>query len=316
MNIIFLTGGVYSNYATDYASFLASTLRAEGHVVKVFIRKKDPRAEVYSDMQPITIGNGGPLDVLSPVKLSGVLRELSGPTIIHVFTTKDARLALNSARLSGRQQEIKTVLAFLNASLLPKFKECERRTINMVSAVTKDTPEPVEDIESAIYVAPGIPDIHLEKTPQTDGITRLLYIGQLTKGCRLPELLKNLEDLKDREWTLDVCGTGRGSFIMGPIRRTRSAGIDSRITWHGDDFDPMKRLACADVIVGEDTPYNRLMADCAATAFISAEPAELSTRVFNRTEIDKTALAGRKHYESTGTYDHFYNAIKAVYNES
>lgn len=312
MNVVFLTGSVCSSYATDYALTLASTLRAEGHPVKVFIRRRDPRANYFASFEPQTLGRGGVFDVLAPVRLASSLRTLSGKTVIHVFNAKDARLALNAARLSERGDEVRVVVSLLHQPL--KLKPWEQQALTQATVVA-DSPATAVGVSGARIIAPGLPDRRID-IPLTFKPLRLLYMGRLTKECTLHGLLKNLEDFAEADWTLDVCGSGRGSDVMGMVRRSRANGLESRIKWHGDDYEPMERLAQASVLVGEDSPANRLMADCSGRPFLSLDTKSDIEELLNNPEgLAELGARARQCYERDGIYARFYNDIIALYNE-
>lgn len=315
MNILILTGGIVSAYATDYAATLASTLRADNHSVRVLVRSSDPDIRAYDSMDALPLGRGGAFDVLSPVRLAGYLRELSGRTIVQVFTARDARLAENAARLSGRKSDIRIVVSLLDADRLAPFKDWERRALEAASVVTVDSPTPHLAINTRL-LPPGLPDRRIDGEHNNTDTLRLVYIGAITRDCGLSEVIRALDGCTHSNWHLDVCGTGRGSDVMGIVRRVRADGMSDRVNWRGSDFDSMEVLATCDAVVGADTTYLRLLADCAGRPFVRIADKTDADKLFEAPEaLTDAARQARERYEQTGIYDRFYTDLINLYNE-
>ena len=315
MNIVFITGGVCSDYTADYASTLASTLRADNHSVAVYVRRADPDAPRFESFSPTALGSGGAFDVLSPVRLASHLSKLSGRIVIQTFTTKDARLALNAARLAARETDVRVILSLLDAGSVTKLADWEKRLLADVAAITVDSESPCS-IPGARLLTPAIDDRRLDSAPRTDSFLRLLFMGKLTKECGLVELIKSLEQYPQADWSLTVCGTGRGADVMGSVRRLRAASLTDRVSWLGNDYHPMQALADCDVVVGVDSPYIRLLARCAGRPFrLILSPADLSTLIDDRPRLVEEGREARRIYEESETYPLFYHEITSLYNE-
>lgn len=319
MTVLYLVPKGSRGCHAEVVTALAGAMRAEGAAVGLLIRKADRENSLFIGFETRAIGSGNVFDVLSPVRIAAAVRQAGGYCVIHAFTPADAALALNARRLCENPSDVKVILSLHDSHLFPtRLDSRQKETLKAVDAVTADAPDsPAAAFCNLTYIAPGMADERVAREEPGGGSpVRLAYIGPLTKESSLWKTLRLLENFSTLGWHLEVAGTGRGDAVMGPVRRTRSAGIDSHITWLGDDFNPMEVLARANAVIGDGSPRTRLMADCAGRPFFKVEDeADLQTLFADPSVLETKGKECRTRYEKDGTFPTFFNRIRALYNE-
>ena len=70
----------------------------------------------------------------------------------------------------------------------------------------------------------------------------LMWLGNITAGCGLKELIEQLGSRADRPWRLRVVGQGPAKIVSPILQRSRALGIDRRIEWVGYSANPYEQM--------------------------------------------------------------------------
>lgn len=260
MNVVHLVTNRAWGGGERYALDLCRALRADGHRVDVLTRKNAPARDIFTgeSMWRGTIGGGGPLDVLSPVKLARHLRGIDGAVTVHTHNFKDAATAVAARRLlpdsdrvriictrhlvkpaPSRRSQLET-LAALDAIIFVS----DRARREFMSTATGIDPSRVHTVLNAI------PDPGRQHT-DADSLApvKILYAGRISPEKGVDTLIKALGTIKALPWTAEICGTGRPRDVMPLMRLARDLGIADRIDWPGHIDNITARIAAADISV-------------------------------------------------------------------
>lgn len=90
------------------------------------------------------------------------------------------------------------------------------------------------------------PDRFFPRPIPSPGVPRIGFAGQLVPRKRVDSLLEGLVRLTDREWTLEIAGSGPEELTL---RRLAGATLPGRVTFHGQVDDMPAWLASLDLLV-------------------------------------------------------------------
>lgn len=259
MNIIHLISNKVWGGGERYALDLCKALRADGHHVEVFTRRKEAVSRVFAGEGLLkgTLRLGGALDIITPVRLASHLNKLDGDAIVHVHNFKDTATALKAKRLYKGTGHIKVIAtrhlvkaAKTNASALSDYRDLD--AIVFVSQLALDeflsTNPPIDRsklrvIHNALPIAPRPHDIASEST------AKLIFAGRIAPEKGLEVLVNALAELTQLDWRLSVCGTGAEKDVMPIISLAKRLGINNRIDWKGHVDNVLDEMAQADIAV-------------------------------------------------------------------
>lgn len=264
MNVIQLITNKVWGGGERYALDLCRALRADGHNVGVYTRRRPAVRDVFAAEGLLrgTLHPRGAFDFITPVRLASHLRALpEGPVVVHVHNFKDAYVALAARRLSGpRAADIRVVCtrhlvkaAGTSAHALRTMAELD--AIIFVSELARreflsSNPAGLDParLHTVLNAIPR-PDCAERLRLGPDDVPELLFAGRITPEKGLDTLLEALERIKDRPWHLTVLGTGTSRHVMPLLRLARETDIADRITWAGHVDDVRPYLNGADVAV-------------------------------------------------------------------
>lgn len=254
MKIIHLLSSDSRDLAADTTLSLCRSLQAAGLPTAVMCRPVDDIVGPLKEagVETVTASLRGALDVISPVRLSKMLRQSAEENIvIHVHRFADAATAAR-ARLLAKMPQVRIVLsrhiegpaktgvtassayAEVDAMLFPGESSREL----FMSAAPEISP-------SRLHVVPVVVDLlpHSEITGVKDpDMFTMMVAGPLSADKGLVTLMEALGEIRRLPWRLVVTGQGRGPQVMPAIRAARRLGIADRIEWLGDDAK-MDRVA-------------------------------------------------------------------------
>lgn len=243
MNVIHLVSNKEWGGGERYTLDLCKALRADGHQVQIFARNIKAVREPFehAGIPVTTMRLGGVWDVLSPVRLSSRLSRIDGPIVVHVHNFKDAYTAIAARRMARNSADIRIVA-----------------TRHLVKKAGTD-PHHLriyDGLDAIIFVSRLAYEEFLSSRPQVnrsklhvvlnslalepydrrdkrsgDPSVNLIFAGRITPEKGLEELVRALGTLKDLDWQLEVCGTGRGRDVMPVVALSTLLGIDDRIVW-------------------------------------------------------------------------------------
>lgn len=123
------------------------------------------------------------------------------------------------------------------------------------------SPEKIKAVESAIKltgrrepmtllprVMPQFPTV--EVAQPTDCL--IMWLGNITEGCGLRELIDDLGRNADKQWRLRVVGQGKASVVTPIIKRTKALEIANRIEWVGYSDNPYRHMAGVSAAIVND----------------------------------------------------------------
>lgn len=100
--------------------------------------------------------------------------------------------------------------------------------------------EPMTLCKAAPEVAfPAVEITH----PAPDAEPLLMWLGNITAGCGLAEIIEDLGRRHDRPWRLRVVGQGKGRVVSPLLRRAKALGIARRIEWLGYSANPYDEMS-------------------------------------------------------------------------
>lgn len=356
MNVIHLVSNKEWGGGERYTLDLCKALRADGHQVQIFARNIKAVREPFehAGIPVTTMRLGGVWDVLSPVRLSSRLSRIDGPIVVHVHNFKDAYTAIAARRMARNSADIRIVA-----------------TRHLVKKAGTD-PHHLriyDGLDAIIFVSRLAYEEFLSSRPQVnrsklhvvlnslalepydrrdkrsgDPSVNLIFAGRITPEKGHEELVRALGTLKDLDWQLEVCGTGRGRDVMPVVALSTLLGIDDRIVWSGYCTDVPARMARADIgvfpsvwrepfgltileafsrylpVITTDNGAQREIIDEGETGLLvpPADPDALASAL--RSLITDPDLRRRigdnagKAYRSGFSYSKFYNSILSIYN--
>lgn len=262
MNVIHLVTNRAWGGGERYALDLCRALRADGHNVSVLTRRKSAPRDVFEaeGLRKGSIGPGGPLDILSPVKLARQLRSTDGETVVHVHNFKDAATAVAARRLLADPGRVRIVCT--RHLVKPAPTEHSRAeilgrldAIIFVSDKARTTflsSGPAVDADRLHTVLNAIPDpgqYTADRSSDTLGPVKIIYVGRISPEKGPDTLIRALAEIKEIPWAAEICGTGRGRDVMPLMRLARELGIAGRISWPGHVSEPLRRIAGSDIVV-------------------------------------------------------------------
>lgn len=275
MNVIHLISDTVWGGGERYASAFCRALRADGHAVKVFTRKKTSLRNEFAREGLLggTLPLGGAWDFISPICLASALRRMPGDTVIHAHNFRDAYTALAARRLCRDRNDIRVVAtqhtmtpAGTGASALRTYNELD--AIIFVSEAARSgfmSTSPAVDPSRLHVVCGGVDVEPCEPHLVSDGPCRLIYIGDITPDNGLDVLLESLRNLGDKDWTLDIFGTGNGKYVLPLVAMSEREFTDGRVHWLGRCNDEIAVLRNAHVAV---MPWRR--PEASPTAILEA----------------------------------------------
>lgn len=262
MKIIHLISDNTPGPSTRMALDLGREMQARGHAVTVMTRGSDSVNTLLSRSGIATVNAPlrGSIDVISPVRLSKIIREApEGRTVVHVYRFGDAVVAARARSLASRP-DVKIVLTRLLTTPAKKgvtasaiYSEIDALTFP-AECVMRSFMSTEPDIDrsrlSIIRPAAALPAVTSAPAAVPDSDTlSLLVSGDIHPDKGLDTLVEALGTLTQLRWRLTVIGVGAGPVVMPVIRRSRTLGIADRIDWRGDYGDPMAAAREADIAI-------------------------------------------------------------------
>lgn len=356
MNIIHLVTNRVWGGGEQYVLDLCRALRADGHNVGVLTRNSAPVRDVFEaeGLRVGSIGPGGPLDILSPVRLARHLRGTDGPVTVHTHNFKDAATAAGARRLMPDGARVRIVCTRHLVKPAPTQKSRQRLlgeldAIVFVSDIARRTfmsnspdidPGRLHTVLNALP-DPGEPEA---RDTDTERPPKIIYAGRIVPEKGLDVMLKALGRLQAAQWTTEIYGTGRGRDVMPLINLSKSLGIAERVSWPGHVGDLSSRMSSADIgVFPSRVPesFGLAIAECMArglpvvTTDNGAQPeiithgvegllvppddpaatAEALKRLIENPALRRDMGAkARMRFTSQFTYERFYREIVAIYD--
>lgn len=353
MNIIHLISNKEWGGGERYALDLCKALRADGHTVWAIVRNKTAVLEPFAreGLAGATMSlRGLAAMTTTPVRLASFINRLDGDVTVHVHNFKDAATALNARRLAKDPGRVRVVAtrhlvkpAKTTASQLRIYNSLD--AIIFVSQLARDkfmsTNPPIDSGRMHVVHNSAAMEPYEGDKPQGKQ-ANIIFTGRIAKEKGLDVLINALGQLKDLDWRLTVCGTGKGQVVMPIVRAARSLEINDRIEWKGhvDDVAAHLREAhiavmpsvwaepfglsaieamsqgCA-VITTDNGAQTEFLAD-GATALLTAPgdiaglAAALRRLIEDRPLRDEIARKGREEFEKNLSYSNFYRKTLAI----
>ena len=354
MNIIHLVSNKVWGGGERYALDLCKALRADGHRVSVFTRNRPAVRTLFAAEQLLagTMRLGGPLDILTPLRLASRLNHTDGPVIIHVHNFKDAATAISARRLCRSPHQVKIIATrhLVKAAKTDPSHTAVYAALDAIVFVSRlaldeflsSDPEVDRSRLHVIHNAVAIPPC--PRANRADGPVNLIFAGRIVPEKGLGVLIEALGKLQDTDWRLTVCGTGSGKDVMPLVARARQLGIDSRIDWKGHVDNVIDEFAQADVAIAPSIwrePFGLTILEAMSQGLPVITTDNGAQREFMKDGADgilvppsnPTALAAAisrlvsdpalradmgRHacdpYTARLSYDRFYKSILALYN--
>ncbi len=279
-----------------YAFTLCSMLSKSGWNFKIFtdgnpeISEAMQKSEVYAGK----VGFGAfARNFSSPILLAKEIDRCNDDVVLHAYNFEDAYLAQKARKLCKNSKKVKVICTIIDAKPAPDDKlhhliADEIDALLFLWESDKDTylsgsPSGKERI-SVIGCGVEIPENHqFKNTP-----AKLFFAGEITPETHFDLLIKALGELKDLDWTLEVCGEGRGNYVMPCVRIARDRGINDRINWRGE-YNAEELIDAANIGV-LPTPLRALDFMARGMAVISSADnlEEDLRRIINDAELRKT----------------------------
>lgn len=70
----------------------------------------------------------------------------------------------------------------------------------------------------------------------------LMWLGNITAGCNLRQVIEELGARADRPWRLRVVGQGEAKIVSPILKRTKALAIADRIEWVGLSLNPYEQM--------------------------------------------------------------------------
>lgn len=356
MNIIHLISNKVWGGGERYVLDLARAQKADGHRVDIFTRRYQAVAQPFieEEMHRGYLRLGGVLDIFTPIKLARYLRKLSGTTIVHVHNFKDAYTALSARRLTNRtdifvvatrhlvrpaktdKSHLSTISdldAIIFASELAKEKFCS-------TLPTTFNKEHLHTVRNAIALPSNLPP----SKKSNENTPRLAYVGRLAPEKGVDILLEAMALITDRNWQLDIVGSGNPNYEVELEKQAHSLGIADRVHFKGYTDNVYTELAGADIavlpsrvpeaclltiqeayacsvaVVTTDNGAQPETVDDGTTGLLVAPEspralADAVARLLDDHELRcSMGQAGRLKLERQLSYKNFYEQIMAIYN--
>ena len=174
-----------------------------------------------------------------PILLAKAIEKANDDVAIHTYNIDDAYLALKARKLYKGANRIKLVCSILHAQPAPDNKlramivdETDALLFSWENDKKIYLSGAASGKEKISVIGSGV-EIHTE-TQRDYSLAKLIFAGEITPESHFDRLIKALGELKDLDWTLEVCGEGRGNYVMPCIRTARDRGINERINWRGE----------------------------------------------------------------------------------
>lgn len=321
MNIIYIVSNKDWNSSERYVLDLAKGMKALGHKVTVVCRNNDEIRQVYkkAGIDTVTAPLLGAMDIISPVKVSRLLREKpDSAAIIHVQDFSDAVTASRARTLSDNK---KTRIVLTRHITSPGKKGAAATAIyNDTDAIVFPTQRSKERFVSG---DPGVESMKLfvvkPSTNRTDTDTSVqpvrdaevftvLFAGRITPTKGVDTLIKAVSQIKELPVRVIVAGQGEGPVVMPVIKEARADGIADRIDWKGAVAVPDSLFAAADIAVIPDkipAVYDWMLS--AASTF--SLPMIASDHAEHREMLPESTI-----YFEAGNPDDLARAIREAYH--
>lgn len=346
MNIIHILSGKTWGDPAKIAKGLLHAFRADSHQAWAVTRGYEDVAGQFEreGLLAARMAMRGFKGTFAPVRLASVLNRLEGDTVIHTYSFNDASIAVLARKIAKNPENIRVVTSTCHtappdppASLRKIYGDVDRiifgsdRAFSSFSGLSPliDS-QKLHNVRFATvaepYKGPGEPS------------GRLIFSGEITPDSGLDTLIAALGQMKDIEWTLTVCGEGRGRTVMPIVRAARSLGIYDRISWKGNVEDTLPLLREASVAVfpaHSDHTYGIAVAEAASQgcAIVASDAVNLKNKdaALNAETGNPSKLADtlrtlicspgmqrelfRKASEASVPYPTFYNSISDIYKQ-
>lgn len=264
MKVIHLVSNKVWGGGEKYALDLCSSLIDEGIETTVFSRGIEA-VDSHFSKKGIPLHNaplGGPLDFVSPFKLSRHIRNCNdGTTIIHVHNFKDAATAIRTKKLSGCGRDIKIVCTRhlvkqggTSARWRRLYENIDR--IIFVSELARNvflSSNPIVDDAKLTVVHNGVsvPAKYssLSFKSMLDSEVRILFAGRIAPEKGVEILIKSLQHLKDIPLRLIISGDGTLEYKKQLNVLADSLGVKDKIEWKGFVEDVFGEIINSDICV-------------------------------------------------------------------
>lgn len=258
MRIVHLVRNKVWGGGERYVADLCRESVARGHDVSVATRGIPDVDNNFNipGLNLLKLPLGGPLDFISPWKLSRLIKSFpENDVILHVHNFKDAEIAVKVKR---RLRKVKNVAVVCTRHLVKPagtslrwrrlFSDIDK--IIFVSELAKNeflktgpdiSPSKIEMVHNSI-LPPDAPEPH-----KGGDIINLLFTGRITPEKGIDSLIDALAQLRDLPLRLSIAGTGSGEYVGALKRRAGEQGVADRIIWKGFVDDIYREIAEADI---------------------------------------------------------------------
>lgn len=354
MNIIHIVSNKVWGGGERYVLDLCQALRADGHTPLVISRNYQPVTELFRNAGFLAaiMPMRGVAGIFAPVNIASFVNKLEGDTLIHVHNFKDAEIALQARKLAKNPEKIKVVAtrhlvkpAGTSSSKTKTYSGLD--AIIFVSKLALDeflSSNPTVDRSKLHVVHNSVAMEPLTTKKSVSRPVRLIFSGRIVPEKGLDTLLRALAELKDLDWRLAVCGTGRGPDVMPLVRSARSLEINDRIDWKGhidnvaDELreahiavmpsrwaEPFGLAAvealsqrCALVATNNGAQAEFLTDGSTALLVRPDSPAELAAAIRKLIEspalTERLAEKGAEHFANNLSYSKFYDKTLRIIN--
>ncbi len=310
-----------------YACALCSALKQSGYGCTIFADSKLKNFEqLKAEGTEVVATKLGTFarTFSAPIALSKAIANADADVAIHTYNFDDAYLAQRAKALYKGSHKIKIVCSIFHAEPAPD-KRIHSLITDEIDALLFRTEKEKDIYQSGaatgrerIHVA-GMGAADLQISEASDGPARLLFVGELTPESNFRSIIEALGELAELDWTLEVCGEGKGNYVMPCVRIARDCGINKRINWLGE--------ANAASLINQanigllPTPAQALEFMSAGLAVVdTCSASELASHL--RELISDTKKRKARGQEARETYEKHYRIeqhaqkITSIYNEN
>jgi glycosyltransferase involved in cell wall biosynthesis len=340
-----------------YALDLCKAAQSHGTKVTAVVRRKSAKvADTYRQegIDTVTLGLGGILDVISPIKLSKILDKAASDCdriILHIHNFKDATVALRARALASSGKKIKVVCtrhliaqAKTDSSHIATYNALDH--IIFVSQIAYDefmSSQPQIDNKHLHVVHNSIAAPEPCTKAESDAIT-LLFTGRIVPEKGVETLIRALAKVGDKNIKLNICGTGKGDYINQLQLIASDHNVDQQIQWLGHVDSVWPEIARADIGIMPSTwrePFGLSLLEymsqglAVITTNNGAQPeiitdgkdgllvtpedsdelADAISKLAKDSELRHSiGCAARETYLTRFCYESFYNTVAKIYN--
>ncbi len=261
MRVIQLVSGRQPGGRPRFAADLSRRLQTDGINVIVITRGVREVDLLFSgsgiEIRHLPFGGGW--DIFTPLVLARWIRHIPDrQIIIHTYSLADARTALRARHFADPQDD-KQISVICDSPVLPPTLILHDEDLpdmfichgavssEKIRMLYGEKCPPVNVIPLAVNQSSS--QMTRSRQAGEPGVLRLLFIGYLTAGKGLLNLLEALGKIKNDNWHLTVCGVGKAGIVAPMLKAVKRLGIDKNISWTGEVNNPEDYILNSDVAI-------------------------------------------------------------------